>query len=361
MSFAKKLIKWYHKNKRDLPWRNTDDAYKIWVSEIILQQTRVEQGKSYYLKFIEKYPDIRSLAEADEKELLKLWQGLGYYSRALNMHIAAKQISLMHHGELPESYDEIIKLRGIGKYTAAAILSFAYSQPYPVLDGNVKRVLARIYAVNSDISETGTEKIFYKKLDEILDKKNPSDFNQAIMEFGALHCVPVNPDCKICIFIKECKAFNSGKVDEIPLKKRKSKVKRRYFYYIVPFNNKNNITYTFLMQRGQNDIWKLLFQFPLIETTKPLSILELRKTYEFRKMTRGVKYKISEVSPAYIHKLSHQEIFAVFIQLHISGELHVDKLIKIKAKDLEDYPVPRLIEKYMKLHGFLRNKNFFEV
>jgi A/G-specific adenine glycosylase len=191
MSFAKKLIKWYHKNKRDLPWRNTDDAYKIWVSEIILQQTRVEQGKSYYLKFIEKYPDIRSLAEADEKELLKLWQGLGYYSRALNMHIAAKQISLMHHGELPESYDEIIKLRGIGKYTAAAILSFAYSQPYPVLDGNVKRVLARIYAVNSDISETGTEKIFYKKLDEILDKKNPSDFNQALLDFWYFYFVSV--------------------------------------------------------------------------------------------------------------------------------------------------------------------------
>lgn len=214
------LIKWYHKNKRHLPWRDTQNPYLIWISEVILQQTRVIQGLDYYLRFIRKLPDIQSLATVSEDEVLKLWQGLGYYTRARNLHAAAKNIVHYFNGKFPDNYTDILKLKGIGKYTAAAVASFAFNEPVPVVDGNVCRVLSRLYAINYPADSAEGQKLIYSLAEKIIDKKNPGIFNQAIMEFGALQCVPQNPDCSKCPLNKKCLAYIYNNVSLFPVKKK---------------------------------------------------------------------------------------------------------------------------------------------
>jgi len=348
MEFSDKLTGWYFLNKRDLPWRETKDAYKIWVSEIILQQTRVEQGLSYYNRFIQKFPDVFVLASADEGELLKLWQGLGYYSRVRNMHIAAKEIVIKYKGVIPDSYNEIIRLKGIGKYTAAAILSFAYDLPYPVMDGNVKRVLARYFCIEKDIKSPAAEKLFYQKLNSIFDKNRAADFNQAIMEFGALQCKVSNPDCQRCVFNEECKAYKKNKVSVLPLVSKKTQPKVRHFYYVVPLIETKGNYYTYIVKREDDDIWKHLFQFPLIETEKAVSRKQLFNSQSFKKLLGKTRYEVIGFSEKFVHKLSHQLINAVFVQFRVSGELKDKKLKKVRLGESNQYPVSRLIEKYLK-------------
>lgn len=233
MDFSTQIIEWYRTNKRDLPWRKTKNPYQIWLSEIILQQTRVEQGLSYYLKFIEKYPSIKDLANAPQDEVLKLWQGLGYYSRARNLHYTSKVITDKYKGEFPATYKEILDLKGIGEYTAAAISSFSFNLPYPVIDGNVYRVLSRVFDIDTPIDSTLGKKEFKELAYELINKNNPSEYNQAIMEFGALYCKPQSPDCENCIFTSTCLAFKTKKINELPVKSKKLKQKNRYFNYLV--------------------------------------------------------------------------------------------------------------------------------
>lgn len=343
MIFSGTLIKWYVLHQRALPWRNTNNVYFIWVSEIILQQTRVEQGLSYYYKFIERFPDIFSLANAKEEEVLKLWQGLGYYTRARNMHSAAKQIVETYNGEIPSSYEQILKIKGIGKYTAAAILSFGYNLPYPVVDGNVKRVISRFFAIEKDISLPETERIIYKKLNQIFDIKNPGDFNQAIMEFGALYCKPGIPDCSDCIFTKKCLAYKKNKVSEIPYNPSKTKISQRFFYYIIPIYNGN----TYLVKREKKDIWKNMFEFPLIELKEAISVKKLLDTEEFKTLIEKKSFTFISDSNVVVHKLSHQHIHAQFIRLEIKNELENHNFIKVTPAEFSKYPVSRLIEKYL--------------
>ncbi len=353
MKFSDNLISWYHQHKRDLPWRNTTDAYKIWVSEVILQQTRVEQGQAYYERIIAKYPDIFSLANAREEDLLKLWQGLGYYTRARNMLKAAKEIVSNYGGEFPPFYDKMIKIRGIGKYTAAAVLSFAYNMPYPVMDGNVKRVLSRYFCLTGDITSATANNELENKLQKVFDKNRPADFNQAIMEFGALHCKIKNPECEKCVLKTGCKAFKQDKVAGLPVKSKRTIVKTRYFYYLVPWQTVRGQKYTFLQKRETQDIWRHLFQFPLIETAKKLSWDRLAVSAEFKDFLKNDCYEVLAVSDVYSHKLSHQTICAVFVQLQVFNGLHGEKINKVSAKNLRKYPTSRLIEKYLEEHIFV--------
>jgi len=342
--FAKRLIKWYNFNKRELPWRSTSDPYKIWLSEIILQQTQVNQGLSYYLKFIEHFPTVKDLAKAPEDKVMKLWQGLGYYSRARNLHEAAKTIVKEHNAGFPKSYNEIRALKGVGDYTAAAIASIAYGLPHAVVDGNVYRVLSRVFGIETPIDSTAGKKEFYELANELLPKKSAADFNQAIMEFGALYCRPQNPDCANCIFNDKCEAFRTQKVNQLPVKAKKTKVKDRYLNYIVFVDNGN----TYINKREGKDIWKSLYEFYLIESDKRNNEATLLKSKELIKIWKGKAPGIINVSKEYKHILSHQNLHARFYQIALENSPHHLKLKKVKIAQLNKYAFPRLIEKYLK-------------
>lgn len=344
--FSSKIITWYDHHKRDLPWRNTNDAYLIWLSEIILQQTRVEQGMSYYLKFASEFPTIKHLAKADNNKVMKLWQGLGYYSRARNLHAAAQMVTKDHNGKFPDQYEDILSLKGVGDYTAAAIASFAFNKSHAVVDGNVYRVLSRIFGIETPIDTTSGKKEFYKLANELIDKKHPGIHNQAVMEFGALQCKPVNPDCSVCPFNNNCYAFAKKMIPVLPVKEKKTKVRSRYFNYIV-FNHKGT---TAINKRTAKDIWINLHDFPLIETAKELNEEQLLASPEWRKVIGKAKYTIRSVSPSYKHILSHQKIFARFIELDCKLPLYnmlPDEMLIIKESDIRKYAVPRLIENYL--------------
>ncbi len=356
MEFSKKIIAWYFQNKRDLPWRKTKDAYKIWVSEVILQQTRVEQGLAYYKAFLKKFPDVFSLAAASENDVLKLWQGLGYYTRARNMLAGARQIVEQFNGVVPDTFSQIIRIKGIGSYSAAAILSFAFDKPYPVMDGNVKRLLARYFNIGTDIKSKATENLIFQKLERLYDKKNPADFNQAIMEFGALQCKINNPECTQCIFKSTCKAFIKSSVSEIPFKLKKTEIKTRYFYYLVPLLEFRNEKFTFLEKRQDDDIWRHLYQFPLIESEKKLRESDLIKSTAYKKLLNNNQAEIVSFMDTYVHKLSHQIIEAAFLQINIFKGLHDENYIKVNLVDLKKYPVSRLTEKYLNQIVYLKTK-----
>lgn len=344
--FSDKLIDWYTGHKRDLPWRNTKNAYLIWLSEIILQQTRVDQGMSYYLKFSSTFPNVQDLAKANNEKVMKLWQGLGYYSRARNLHATAQLITEKHNGQFPSAYDDILALKGIGVYTAAAIASFAYDLPHAVVDGNVYRVLSRVFGIDTPIDSTTGKKEFNLLANEVLNKKKPALHNQAIMEFGALQCKPVNPDCSICVLNTMCLAFADKRVQELPVKEKKTKVRNRYFNYIV-LHHKNK---TILHKRIQKDIWINLYDFPLIEMNKEISEEAFLKSPEWKNFIGDLSYTITAVSPAYKHVLSHQKIYARFWEVHCESPLTnlvMDTRILIPEKNLHQYAVPRLIENYL--------------
>jgi len=264
MDLSQILLDWYRNNQRDLPWRRTNDPYAIWLSEVILQQTRVEQGMPYWLRFIEDFPTVTDLANADEREVLRLWQGLGYYSRARNLHAAAKIVRDEYNGNFPNQYEQIRALKGIGDYTAAAISSFAFNLPHAVVDGNVYRFLSRIFAINTPIDSTNGKKEFFVLANELLDKSNPGTFNQSLMEFGAMQCKPSNPDCSVCPFNQYCQSFATNTVSEYPVKAKKTKTRNRYFDFIILSDEKN----TLLQKREEKDIWQGLYQFPVIESEK---------------------------------------------------------------------------------------------
>lgn len=339
MNFSEKIISWYHKNKRDLPWRNTHDPYKIWLSEIILQQTRVDQGMSYYLKFIKEFPQIKDLANAPEDKVLKLWQGLGYYSRARNLHAAAKMVMKDFNGKFPSSYNDIIKLKGVGQYTAAAVSSIAFNEAQAVVDGNVYRVLSRVFGVKTPIDSTKGKKQFYELANELIDKKNPGTFNQAVMEFGATWCKPQNPNCADCVLRTLCFAVEKKCVNKLPVKSKKIKTRNRHFNYFV-LQHKNNIA---LKKRMGKDIWVNLYEFPLIETENAIGEFSKIPRTELKKIISAGKYILKKSSKVYKHVLSHQIIYAKFWSI----ELKKPHPLLVSRSKMKNYAVPRLIDRYL--------------
>ena len=339
MSFSKILRDWYSKNKRILPWRKTKNPYFVWLSEIILQQTQVKQGLPYYEKFVEEYPTVFDLANASEEEVLKSWQGLGYYSRARNLHATAKIVAEKHRGIFPNNYRELIKLKGIGDYTASAIASICFEENQAVVDGNVYRVLSRYYGIDLPINSTQGVKYFKNLAQELLDHSFPGEHNQAVMEFGARHCTPNNPNCETCPLNESCFALANNKVKDLPVKIKKTKVKDRYFNYLVIINESRIA----LEQRKNKGIWENLYQFPLIETKKAITDKELIDMEELH----GI---ISEPSEIYlynekdiVHKLSHQNLHTKFWIVSTSEILTE----KVDLEELNRYPVPVLISKFL--------------
>lgn len=315
MNFSKTLIAWYLQNKRSLPWRETTNPYFIWLSEIILQQTRVAQGKPYYEAFLQRFPTVQDLAFATEEEVLKLWQGLGYYSRARNLHATAKYIVTELQGKFPNTYTDLLSLKGVGEYTAAAIASFAYNESVAVVDGNVFRVLARIYGLESDIAQATTKKEFQKLAQELLPIDKAALFNQAIMEFGALQCVPKNPDCTICVFQSSCYAYQKKKVDEFPFKSKKIKISHRYFYYLVLRDAANHFV---MLKREEKGIWHNLYEFTLLEyDQKPL----LKEIVSRIQEQYPVKEIIVKNEKELLHKLSHQHLHIHFIEVVLNTKI----------------------------------------
>lgn len=344
MIFSESLIAWYTQNKRDLPWRNTQNPYFIWLSEIILQQTRVDQGMNYYLKFRKEFPTIQKLSDAEEEKVIKLWQGLGYYSRARNLHATAKHIVQNLNGKFPETHDELIKLKGIGPYTAAAIASMSFNQPCAVVDGNVYRVLARVFGIKTPIDSGSGKKEFQELANELLDKKQPALFNQAIMEFGSTYCKPTNPACPTCIFSSICMAFHKKMVDALPVKAKTTKVRNRYFNYFLIHHNDTIL----IKKRIGKDIWKNLYDFPLIETSRKLRKTELLKTKEWKILFKQNPFTINSVSKTHKHILSHQHIFARFWKIQVTLPLKISKeYISVTTKKFHTYPIPRLLDRYM--------------
>lgn len=344
-NFSNTIEKWYQEYKRELPWRESADPYVIWISEIILQQTRVVQGYDYFMRFMKRFPDVATLARADEDEVMKYWQGLGYYSRARNLHAAAKSMN----GVFPKTYPEVRALKGVGDYTAAAICSFAYNMPYAVVDGNVYRVLSRYLGIDTPIDSTEGKKLFAAVADELLDKKNPALYNQAIMDFGAIQCSPQSPNCMFCPLASGCSALAGGMVAQLPVKQHKTKTTNRYFNYIYVRMG----AYTLINKRTGNDIWKNLFEFPLIETPEAVSEEEFPALSEFRAMfAEGETPIVRLVCRDVKHVLSHRVIYANFYMVDLpENSQSFTSYQKIKADELEQYAVSRLvhafIEKYI--------------
>jgi len=341
--FHKILTVWYQQNKRDLPWRAKNDPYWVWVSEIILQQTRVDQGTAYFLRFIERFPTVKTLAEAPENEVLKIWQGLGYYSRARNMHVAARQIMTEFNGLFPDTIINIEKLKGIGSYTAAAIASIAFDLPYAAIDGNVYRVLSRVFGIETAIDTMTGKKEFNNLANELLDPQNPATFNEALMEFGALQCTPKNPDCNKCPFVDQCVAFSQNKIAKLPFKSKKTKVTNRFFNYLFIRQEK----YFYLEKREEKDIWRNLYQFPLIESSRELTIEELVINDQFKSIFFDSSITIDSVSPEIIHILTHRKLHVRFIEITILRSDKKFPWIKILSEDIHDYPIPKLIDNFL--------------
>jgi A/G-specific adenine glycosylase len=337
-SFSLLIRKWYRQNKRNLPWRSTQNPYFIWLSEIILQQTRVDQGLPYYKKFTSHFPTIHDLANADENKVLNLWQGLGYYSRARNLHAAAKQILTYHNGVFPNNYKDIRNLKGIGDYTAAAICSFSYELPHAVVDGNVYRVLSRYFNDPTPIDSSEGKKLFSQLATDLLDENRPGEHNQAIMELGALICTPKSPNCQNCPIQDNCLALRNNTFSNLPLKSKKIKIKNRYFNYLV------DVTNPILYKREGKDIWENLYEFPLVETTMP--ILTPSKN-DF--ISKNWSFELSEKkTPLYVkkHILTHQHIHAHFWSVKNLKQQNEDVKIQALAKN-EDYPLPRIISLFL--------------
>ena len=329
MAFAETLIAWYEEHKRELPWRGETDPYKIWVSEIILQQTRVQQGWDYYLRFIDNFPNIKALAEAKEERVLKVWQGLGYYSRARNMHTAAHEIMTVHHGQFPKEYDKILSLKGIGAYTAAAIGSIAFRLPYPAVDGNVIRIISRIFGICEDVTQPAVVKRITEICNEQIDHDRPGVFNQAAMDFGAMHCTPKKPQCEECPFQPDCYALNNNLVDILPIKKKKAEQKHRYFHYTIYLSDNKTI----IEKRSGNDIWKNMYQFPLTETDS--DDFADKPVFSTREI------------------LSHQIIHAHFYVKNVKKlPKPSENQTVICFDDIENYPMPKIMTMFLKQRYF---------
>lgn len=345
---ASTLAVWFEDHKRELPWRSSPTPYYTWLSEVILQQTRVSQGLDYFNRFVERWPSIGDLAAATEEEVLKQWQGLGYYSRARNLHKCAKEVVARHGGEMPSDYALLVRLPGIGPYTAAAIASIAFGLPHAVVDGNVYRVLSRLYDIDIPINTDEGSKTFAALADELLDRDHPGRHNQALMEFGALHCVPKNPACPTCPLREHCLALEHGTVEERPVKERKTKIRTRYFNYLI-IRDLNNI---YLRRRDGNDIWQGLYDFPCVESDHTMTVEEVVNSQVFNDLLSGITFKINRISRQYTHKLTHQTIIATFFEIKIFDFLPViqkNNILLVSENELVHYPIPKLIDKFLQI------------
>ncbi len=347
--FAPRLLNWFRKNKRSLPWRDTKNPYHIWLSEIILQQTRVQQGLPYYQHFVEKFPTICDLAKAEKDTVFKLWQGLGYYRRAENLMKAAQKVCFEMDGCMPKDFYALKALPGIGEYTAAAIASIAYGEKVPVVDGNVYRVLSRVLGIKTEIGTAKAKKLFSERMLDLMQDAPPGNFNEAVMDFGAMQCIPANPDCTSCIFKEECFAYQNKEVSLLPKIKPKAKKRPLYLCYLV-FAEKNNL---WLRKRKENDIWRGLYDFPAIESAHKPDIPEWKKMMED---DWGIPKNAGDfLSGHYRQLLTHIALEACFVVIKSSPAFPNSdtSLIKIKKTDLARYPVPRLVERFLKDRGWL--------
>ena len=348
MKISEIILEWYKKNKRMLPWRETKDPYMIWLSEIILQQTRVNQGMDYYLRFVARFPDVHQLAAADEQEVMKLWQGLGYYSRARNLLAAARQVENEFGGKFPSGYSELLKLKGVGPYTAAAVASIAYNESVAVVDGNVSRVLARLYAVHNPVNVPAGEKQISALAGELLNRGNPGDHNQAVMEFGALQCVPVAPDCLACPVQQFCEAYGNDLVTALPVKEKKTRIRNRFFTYLIIKEGEH----TYINRRTGNDIWRELYEFPLIEHDTAPGEKEILHAASRLTGLGGSRLTISRLSDPVQHQLTHRRIIARFLHVETGKDLlqAPDHWKRVRFSEVGDHPLPRLIDRYLELN-----------
>ena len=339
--FSIKLLTWYNENKRELPWRDSTDPYVIWISEIILQQTRVAQGYDYFLRFIKRFPNVTSLAEAGEDEVMKYWQGLGYYSRARNLHAAAKSMN----GIFPITYQGVLALKGVGEYTAAAICSLAYNMPYAVVDGNVYRVISRYLGIDTPIDSTAGKKLFAALADELLDKKHPAVYNQAIMDFGAIQCTPASPKCMLCPLADTCTALRTGTISKLPTKQQKIKITNRYFNYMYVRAG----VYTFINKRSGNDIWKNLFELPLIELPEAVDESDFITHPQFQSLfAPGEKPVVRLLKKNVKHVLSHRIIYASFYEVVLPENTRsFPGYLKIQSEEIGRFAVSRLIDSFL--------------
>ncbi len=341
--YRKALTVWYNHAKRDLPWRDSPEPYHIWVSEVILQQTRIQQGTEYYHNFLRLFPDVISLANAPEEEVLKAWQGLGYYSRARNMHHAAKTIQSAHNGAFPSDYLSIKKLKGIGDYTAAAIASIAFGLPYAVVDGNVFRVLSRFFGISTPIDSTAGKKEFYQLAQLMLDPTRPGEANQALMELGAIQCLPAQPLCPDCPLKTACYAYVNQCFESFPVKSKKTKQKERYLNFIY-LHLKNKL---FLEKRDDKDIWRKMFQFPMIETDTPASPEEVMAGKAWEDLFKNSSITIETVYPERIHLLTHQRLHIRFFSVILHTNSISGRLLMIEHGEISKYPVPKPVENFL--------------
>ncbi len=339
IEFSNAIISWYKKEKRELPWRDTTDPYKIWLSEIILQQTKVSQGLPYYLKFTELFPTVEDLASATQEKVLNTWKGLGYYSRARNLHYTAKLIVDIYGSKFPNNYKELLTLKGVGDYTASAIASFCFGESVSVVDGNVYRVLSRVFNLDTPI-DSGTGKKEFKALaQELLSKKNPDLHNQAIMEFGALQCVPKKPNCEECPFVSSCEAYANKTIGELPKKQNKIKRRTRYFDYVLLKEGEHIAT----SQRGENDIWAKMVEFPCVEAKGELEGEAIEKLF---KEKFGLQLTLEGATILRKHVLSHQDIM-YRIWKGENDEKKYSQFRMVLVPDLKELPFPKLLENYI--------------
>ena len=345
--FTQNLLRWYAGHHRPLPWKGEKNPYLIWLSEIILQQTRVEQGLPYFEKFKEQYPTVTDLAHASEDEVMKMWEGLGYYSRARNLHATAKFIANKLGGEFPETYDAIRALKGVGDYTAAAIASFAFDLPYAVVDGNVYRVLSRYFGIGVPVDTTTGKKLFVQLAQELLDETQPGPYNQAIMDFGATHCMPAAPKCVECPLQPRCEAFFQQKTDRLPVKSKKLERRQRFFNYLI-INQKDCV---FIKKRTGKDIWRNLYDFPLIETDAlPEGRERMLKHDNWLRWLGPGPYRILRISSPFKQELTHQQIIARFWEIEVDTHFSPDKTswIRTQRSELKKFAFPKIIDLYFK-------------
>ncbi|WMI69271.1 A/G-specific adenine glycosylase [Mangrovimonas sp. YM274] len=346
MNFKEKITHWYSVNKRSLPWRKTKNPYNIWLSEIILQQTQIKQGLPYYEAFVKEFPSVFELANASEQEVLKLWQGLGYYSRARNLHATAKHIAHNLNGVFPNNYKELLKLKGVGDYTASAIASICFDEAAAVVDGNVYRVLSRYFGIDTPINTTQGNKEFKQLASSLIDTSNPADYNQAIMEFGAIQCKPNSPNCGQCVLQDSCVAFKNDTVNTLPVKLKKVKVSKKHFNFLVLIASNGK---TIFKQRVGKGIWQNLYQFPLIETEKPLSASSFITNPLVQDYLKGIDFEFSLYNKdTIVHKLSHQHLHTKFWIIEV--EELPEEGIPISA--IEKLPTPILIGNFLEEFRF---------
>ncbi len=347
-AFTRGLLQWnLEQNSRQMPWKGEKDPYRIWISEIILQQTRVEQGLSYYNNFIRTFPAIQQLAKAPDEKVFKCWEGLGYYSRCRNLLATARLIVKEYNGHFPDTYEQILQLKGVGPYTAAAISSFAFQLPHAVVDGNVFRVLSRYFGIDQSTDSTEGKKLFTALAQELLDPRQPGPYNQAIMDFGAVICKPAAPLCKSCVFRKKCVALKENKVDQLPVKQKKNRIRERWFNYFV-LTHKDQIA---VQQRVAKDIWQDLYEFPLIETAKPVTPESLMKKADLKKWIGDAVILQTRTAISARQLLSHQLVHGQFITLQLDRKpAGQADWVWVSKKKLKAYSFPGLINQYLDVH-----------